>query len=78
MPSEASLSRGRLKVDILLCLSQQATMANPAEHFIFLSSDSSPQGGYELLMTLQDTCKRILIEILLTFCLQCSSRSVYQ
>ena len=60
LPSDSSLSRARLKVDILLCLWHHAQVTDPSAFFVYLSSDSSPQGGYELLMTLQDVCSRTM------------------
>lgn len=65
--SEASLSRARLKMDVLLCLEQQKKLFDPKQFFIWLSADSSPQGGYELLMTLQDVCKSPLACLAICF-----------
>ena len=65
VPSEATLSRARLKLDVLSMMSQQERARALAAHdgnsgfFVMLSSDSSPQGGLDYQMTLQDKVSRL-------------------
>lgn len=58
IPSESVLSKSRLRVDVLISLMQRDRMQAPNQLFVYLSADSSPQGGMDYLMTLQDTCHR--------------------
>lgn len=60
VPSVSVLSRGRLRLDVaLVCREQQMFQSTgPGSHFCCLSVDSSPQQGYDYLLTLQDSCLR--------------------
>ena len=59
LPGEACLSKSRLRLDVLMALTYQARWReHQNSHFIYLSADSSPQGGLDYLMTLQDVCLR--------------------
>ena len=59
VPSEASLSRARLKMDVLAMLCRREDGQRDAQrHFTMLSTDSSPQGGLDYLMTLEDRVTR--------------------
>lgn len=58
LPSESVLSKSRLRVDTLISLMQRDRIQEPDQFFIYLSADSSPQGGMDYLMTLQDSCLR--------------------
>ena len=58
VPSPSTLSRGRLKFDVLSMLVRQAEFKSEGPYFIFLSSDSSPQGGLDFMMSLEDKVSR--------------------
>lgn len=60
LPSEAVLSRSRLKVDVVISLVQRERLHDPGRYFFYLSADSSPQAGLDYLMTLQDAVLRHL------------------
>ena len=59
VPSESTLSRARLKLDVLSMMARQERFrSSDLEFFVMLSTDSSPQGGLDYLMTLEDRVSR--------------------
>lgn len=58
VPSASTLSRGRLKFDVLSMFVRQAEFKSEGAFFVFLSSDSSPQGGLDFMMSLEDRVSR--------------------
>ena len=58
IPSEATLSRVRLKLDVLSMLCRQQQFQNSSGFFVMLSADSSPQKGLDFLMPLEDRVTR--------------------
>ena len=61
-PSAATLSRARLVADMLLCLQRQEAWARSGllqgKALIYLTADSSPQGGRDWLLVEEDTVCR--------------------
>ncbi|CAJ1459940.1 unnamed protein product [Effrenium voratum] len=59
VPSGATLSRARLRLDVALMLERQALFARMQQQlFVNLSADSSPQGGTDFQLTLEDLVER--------------------
>ena len=58
IPSAPVLSRSRLMLDVILCLHRQQQWPDPSSMFLYLSMDSSPQNGFDYLMTLLDRVTR--------------------
>jgi len=61
VPHKTQLSRGRLKLDILLALERQRCWAQAQVqegHFVYLSCDSSPQGSLEFFVAVEDRISR--------------------
>ena len=59
VPSESTLSRARLRLDVLSMLTRRDSFqASKTSFFVTLSTDSSPQGGLDYLMTLEDRVSR--------------------
>ena len=59
VPSESTLCRARLKLDVLAMLARQEELSRArGEFFTMVSTDSSPQGGLDYLMSLEDRVSR--------------------
>jgi hypothetical protein len=58
VPSEAALSRARVKLDMLMMLEHREEFARQGRVFATLSADASPQGNKEWFMILMDTIPR--------------------
>lgn len=58
VPSAATLSRARLRLDVLMMQWRHVRFKLEPQWFIYLSSDSSPQGGRDFLMTVEDSIAR--------------------
>ena len=58
IPSKATLSRARIRLDVLMMRWRADRFKLEPAYFIFLSSDSSPQGGRDFLMTVEDSISR--------------------
>lgn len=54
VPSPSTLSRTRLKLDVLAMLLRRTEFKKSAPVFVMLTTDSSPQGTLDLLLTLED------------------------
>ena len=58
VPSAPTLSRARLRLDVLMMQWRAQRFKLEPEYFIYLSSDSSPQGGRDFLMSIEDSISR--------------------
>ena len=59
VPHPSTLSRSRLLLDVLIMNWRKEQIRSSASgHFVFLSSDSSPQAGTDFLLTLEDRIER--------------------
>ena len=58
VPSPATLSRTRLKADVLLMRLRRQSFCEKRCIFVMLSCDASPQNGVDYQMTLEDAVER--------------------
>ena len=58
VPSAPTLSRARLKADVLMMLAYQRLRKERGASFVFISADASPQGGRDCMMVLEDSVSR--------------------
>lgn len=58
IPHKTQLSRGRVKLDLLLMHLRQCEFSRGVPTFIYLSADASPQGGLEYYIVLEDKISR--------------------
>ena len=58
VPSAATLSRARIRLDVLMMQWRAQRFKLEPAFFIYLSSDSSPQGGRDFLMSIEDCISR--------------------
>jgi hypothetical protein len=58
LPSDATLSRARLRLDVVMMLERRRSIEHAPDFFSYLSGDASPQGGREYLCVLEDIVSR--------------------
>ncbi len=58
IPSATALTRARQKFDVFLMLWRRKSFRTTDPYFVMLSTDASPQGGSDYLMTLEDRVTR--------------------